>query len=283
MDARAALIFAREAPAPAVVARWDAKHGDRWRAGHRFPGGGWGPLPPPPGPRWVGRGLFRVPATSAELEAEVARVAARIDLEPDGPMVTGTVVNAHVHRAPGGALAAEHASHRITGIAMEAGGLQVTLEVLDGPFGRTLASYLEDGYTLFPAPGAALLPGGRARFDVEVCPLGANAPAPTIDQLRARFLRGAAAVPGREWTSAQIARVLRGSPPEAMAVMMAMDPDAWQLHLDVYHQCQDAAVRRLPFGQGFPRLPLKCVCGAVVSDQQELNYEFVLSPRLPSE
>jgi hypothetical protein len=116
-----------------------------------------------------------------------------------------------------------------------------------------------------------------------VCPLGANAPAPTVDQLRASFLARAAAAPGREWTSSEIARVLRGSLPEAMAVMMAVGPDAWQLFLDVYHQCQAAVVRRLPFGHGFPRLPLKCRCGAIVADQKELNYEFVLSPRAPSE
>lgn len=282
MDTRSALIFAVESASPAAAARWVARHGTPWRAGHRFPGGGRPPLPPPPAPRWVGRGLFRVPATSAELEAEVARVAARIALEPDEAMVTGTVANARVHREPGGALAAEHASHRITGIALAAGGLQVELEVLDGPFGRALVSYLEDGYTVFPAPGAALLPGGRARFDVEVCPLGAQVPPPTIDQLRARFLARAAAAPGREWTSSQIARALRGSLQEAMAVMMALSPDAWQLSLDVYHQCQAAAVKRLPFGQGFPRLPLKCACGAIVADQHELNYEFVLSPRSPT-
>jgi hypothetical protein len=63
---------------------------------------------------------------------------------------------------------------------------------------------------------------------------------------------------------------------EALVIMMKAK---MQLSLLIYHSCSKEIVLTMPFGDGFPNLPITCThCGKTIADQNELLFEVAGQP-----
>jgi hypothetical protein len=62
---------------------------------------------------------------------------------------------------------------------------------------------------------------------------------------------------------------------EALEIMMVAESQKeMQLSLLIYHSCSKELILTMPFGDGFPNLPITCPhCGKTIADQNELLFE----------
>jgi hypothetical protein len=67
---------------------------------------------------------------------------------------------------------------------------------------------------------------------------------------------------------------------EALVIMMVAESQKeMELAVLIYHSCSKEIVLTMPFGNGFPNLPIHCPhCGKPISDQNELLFEIIGTP-----